>query len=35
MLQVAKVLKKRKKDMSIDKFTEYFRDEQSCRDYLF
>ena len=35
MGKVAKVLKKRKNDLSIHKFTEYFRDEQACKDYLF
>jgi transposase-like protein len=35
MAKVAKVLKKRKNDLSIEKFTEYFPDEQACQDYLF
>ena len=35
MHKVAKVLKKRKTDLSINKFAEYFPDEQACQDYLF
>jgi transposase-like protein len=35
MTNHAQVLKKRKNDLSIREFQEYFRDEQACHDYLF